>query len=448
MTKQGAPAGAVINPISKRRRSDANAIRQSVNGKEHALIIGTRAGGDRLHEAVGYEAPLSRQSILNRLFAFAFKGLVYPQIWEDPEIDMAALAITPDCHVAAIASGGCNILSYLIADPARITAVDLNMAHVALNRLKLAAALHLPSWESFFRFFGAADVRDNVAAYWRLLRPHLDDGTRAYWEGRRAHGLGRRRISMFSRNVYRYGLLGRFIGLGHMVARAYGVNPPDLLRARSLAEQRSFFDNAVAPLFDRRFMRWALARQMSLFGLGIPPAQYAALAAAGDGDMAAVVRGRLERLTCGFSLESNYFAWQAFGRSYCGDGEGPLPPYLRREHFAAIRARAGRIEVLNRSFTEYLESRPANSLNRYVLLDAQDWMSDAQLNALWREITRTARPGARVIFRTAAEPSLLPGRLDGALLARWRYEAARSRELTAHDRSAIYGGFHLYVLAG
>jgi len=57
------------------------------------------------------------------------------------------------------------------------------------------------------------------------------------------------------------------------------------------------------------------------------------------------------------------------------------------------------------------------------------------------------RPGARVIFRTAAEPSLLPGRLDPALLARWRYEQAASLDFTSRDRSAIYGGFHLYVLA-
>jgi len=70
--------------------------------------------------------------------------------------------------------------------------------------------------------------------------------------------------------------------------------------------------------------------------------------------------------------------------------------------------------VLNSSFTEYLEGQPARSLDRYVLLDAQDWMSDAQLNALWQQMTRTARPGARVIFRTAARPSLLPGRLDPA----------------------------------
>jgi S-adenosylmethionine-diacylglycerol 3-amino-3-carboxypropyl transferase len=125
---------------------------------------------------------------------------------------------------------------------------------------------------------------------------------------------------------------------------------------------------------------------------------------------------------------------------------GPLPPYLRRDNFAAIRARADRVEVFNRSFTEYLETQPDASLDRYVLLDAQDWMNDAQLNALWREITRTAKPGARAIFRTAAEPSLLPGRIDDAILDRWRYQAEQSRTLTQRDRSAIYGGFHLYVL--
>ena len=193
-------------------------------------------------------------------------------------------------------------------------------------------------------------------------------------------------------------------------------------------------------------MRWATARPLSLYGLGIPPAQYGALAPAGG--MADVLRGRVERLACAFSFDDNYFAWQAFGRAYPDRSTGgPLPPYLRRDNFAAIRARAERVEVLNSSLTEYLESRPGCSLDRYVLLDAQDWMNDAQLNALWREITRTARPGARVIFRTAAAPSPLPGRLDEDVLSRWHYQAERSRDLAQRDRSAIYGGFHLYVLA-
>lgn len=404
--------------------------------------------GKLLKQAVHRNGVLSRDGILEHLFTWAFKGLVYPQIWEDPEIDLEALAIAPDHHVVAIASGGCNILSYLTADPRRITAVDLNRAHVALNRLKLTAAQRLPNWSAFYRFFGEADDKANVAAYWRFLAPHLDGDARAYWEGRGMFGLGRRRVSLFARNFYRHGLLGHFLSAGYWAARVYGVDLRHALRARTLDEQRSFFDTALAPLFDKKLVRWATSNRMSLYGLGIPPAQYDALAAAADGHVATVLRARVERLACGFSLADNYFAWQAFGRSYADDGAGPLPPYLRRDHFDTVRARAERVEVLHRSLTDYLESRPRNSVDRYVLLDAQDWMTDAQLNALWQQITRTARPDARVIFRTAAEPSLLPGRVSEETLAHWRYEEATSRALAARDRSAIYGGFHLYVRQG
>ena len=399
----------------------------------------------RLGEAVRRSRTFSRTGMLELLFTWAFRNLVYPQIWEDPDVDMAALAITPECHVVTIASGGCNVLSYLMADPAAITAVDLNTAHVALNRLKLAAARRLPGWDAFYRFFGRADDPANLDLYWWYLSDQLDGETRAYWEGRGACGLGRRRIAMFAQNIYRHGLLGRFIGLGHAVARAYGVDLGRVLRARSLEEQRSIYRETLAPLFDKRFVRWAVDNQLALFGLGIPPAQYAALASAGD-SMASVLRSRVEKLTCDFSIDENYFAWQAFGRAY-GD-DGPLPPYLSRQNFELVRGRAERVTVLNRSFTEHLRNCPEESVDRFVLLDAQDWMSDAQLDALWREITRTARPAARVIFRTAAEASLLPGRLDPVLLGRWRYDAETSRALTARDRSALYGGFHLYVLAG
>jgi len=41
---------------------------------------------------------------------------------------------------------------------------------------------------------------------------------------------------------------------------------------------------------------------------------------------------------------------------------------------------------------------------------------------------------------------LLPGRLPDALLDRWTYRAEESRDYTRRDRSAIYGGVHLYVL--
>ncbi|WP_051614979.1 DUF3419 family protein [Phyllobacterium sp. UNC302MFCol5.2] len=399
---------------------------------------------EKLNKAVRQNRLLSKAGLSERLFAHVFKGLVYPQIWEDPEVDMEALQILPRHRIVTIASGGCNAMSYLTADPASVEAVDLNTAHVAFNRLKLAAVARLPNYDAFYRFYGTADDRANLAAYERFIQPHLDATSRAYWEKRMLSG--RRRITIFSRDLYRHGLLGLFIGMGHRIARLYGIDPRDLLKASTMEEQRAYFDTALAPLFDKRMIRWATKRKSSLFGLGIPPQQYDALATAGDGNMAQVLRGRLEKLACGFPLSENYFAWQAFGRGYSDNAEtGPLPPYLSRSNFATVRDRASRMNVVNASFTEFLAAKPDASVDRFILLDAQDWMNDTQLNELWAEITRTAAPGARVIFRTAAEPTILPGRIDDTLLGSWDYQEELSRALHERDRSSIYGGFHLYL---
>lgn len=401
-------------------------------------------GNQGLRNAVHRHSAASSSGMLERLFTFAFKGLVYPQIWEDPEVDLEALAINPDSRVVTIASGGCNVLSYLSADPASVSAVDLNRTHVSLTKLKLAALTALPNYQAFHRFFGRADDKANVGVYDIHLRDALDSSTRAYWEKRDL--AGRRRIEVFTRNFYRYGLLGRFIGAGHLLSRLYGVDPKGILAADTLDAQRLFFKGRIKPIFEKRFVRWITSKPVSLYGLGIPPAQFEALALSGGGDMARVLCNRLERLACGFPLSENYFAWQAFGRRYPEAGQGALPRYLDPAHYDAIRGRADRVTVENISFTEYLGEHADQSLDRYVLLDAQDWMTDVQLTDLWSEITRTARPGARVVFRTAAEPSLLPGRVPAGILDRWTYEQELSLTLTARDRSSIYGGVHVYAL--
>jgi S-adenosylmethionine-diacylglycerol 3-amino-3-carboxypropyl transferase len=192
---------------------------------------------------------------------------------------------------------------------------------------------------------------------------------------------------------------------------------------------------------------WMMRQPASLYGLGIPPAQYRALSKDSPGGIGAVLRQRLERLACGFDLKSNYFAWQAFGRRYASGPDASLPPYLERDNFQTLRARVDRIDFRQASITTLLGDSAAQSFDCYVLLDAQDWMNDSDLNALWTQVTRTAKPGARVIFRTAADERLLPGRVSPDVLKAWRYEAERSRELGAQDRSSIYGAFHLYRLA-
>ena len=404
-----------------------------------AVTVGTQLGG-----AVHQSRALSRTGALERLFSNLFRGLVYAQIWEDPVADLAALDLAPGSDIFCIASGGCNAMSYLMTRPASVTAVDLSPAHVALLKLKAVGARHLDGSDAFYRFFGEAASPLNVDDYDRLLAPALDARTRAYWEGR---VLGRRRISMFARGIYRFGLLGRFLSALHAVGRVAGVDFRKILRSRSLAEQEAVFEAEIAPLFETQVVRFLARRRASLFGLGIPPAQYDKLAADGEGDVIPVLRERVRKLVCDFPVAGNYFAWQAFNRGYAPGAGRSVPPYLEPGNFETIRMHAGNIRVENRAMTDLLSEKPARSLDAFVLLDAQDWMTDAQLNALWQEITRTARPGARVIFRTGGAADILPGRVADDLLGRWAYDAAASEAGFRADRSAIYGGFHLYRLS-
>ena len=270
--------------------------------------------GKEVGKAVYQNRPLSKAGLSERLFALLFSGLVYPQIWEDPEVDMEAMQLGHGHRVVTIASGGCNILAYLTRSPERVDAVDLNAAHIALNRMKLEAVRHLPSQGDLFRFFGAADASHNSEAYDRFIAPHLDPVSRHYWE--RRNWRGRRRITVFDRNFYQTGLLGLFIAMGHRTAKFFGVDPAGIMASKSIADQRRFFNEELAPVFDKKLLRWATSRKASLFGLGIPPAQYDSLITSGDGSMASVLKARLEKLACDFPLKNNYFAWQAFARRY------------------------------------------------------------------------------------------------------------------------------------
>jgi S-adenosylmethionine-diacylglycerol 3-amino-3-carboxypropyl transferase len=382
----------------------------------------------------------TKRGALERLFTLMFKGFVYNQIWEDPDIDMEALELQPHHRMITIASAGCNILNYLAADPARIIAVDLNSNHVALTRLKLAALRDLPTYDDFFRFFGEANDKANGKAYDDFLSERLDPVTRRYWEKHiPLHG---RRINMFARNLYRYALLGRFIGLLHVVARLHGKKLGVLLDARTQAEQRSLYERTIAPLFDYKSIRFLSKSPISLYALGIPPAQYEELVAAGD--PAQILRERVERLACDFPFQQNYFAWQAFGRGYDVENREAVPAYLREDVYNVIRTRTDRVDVHHASLIDFLKTQEPASLDRFVLLDAQDWMTPDVITQLWEQIDRTAAKDARVIFRTAGDESPLPKKLPPHLLAPWDYLEAESRAWHARDRSSIYGGFHVY----
>ena len=433
--------GYFKSPISKEPENKMS-LDTAVSNRE------INAEKDRLlKQAVhGHENVDKKRGFLDNLFTLAFSGFVYPQIWEDPEVDLQGLKLDSNSRIMTIASGGCNVMNYLTEQPARVMAIDLNPAHVALTRLKIAAAKHLPDYESFFLFFGHADSKRNLENYEKYIKPNLDAFSRKYWEGFSL--LDGRRINYFTKNLYQFGLLGRFISVVHVLAKIYGVDPAEILNAKTQQEQKEIFDRTLGPLFDKKIVKKLCNMPVSLYGLGIPPSQFDELFKDSGGDMASLLKARLEKLACGFPIEDNYFAWQAFGRHYDQKNRKAVPRYLTEENYKKVKDSADRVEVHHSLITTFLQSQPAESLDCYVFLDAQDWMSAAQVEGLWTEVMRTASPGARVIFRTAGAESPLPEKLPASILKAWAYDAAVCKEMAERDRSSIYGGFHVYTLGG
>lgn len=402
-----------------------------------------------IKNAVQQNALYRKSGMQERLFTHWFNGFVYNQIWEDPRVDLNALEVDSNCRIVTIGSGGCNVLNYLTRNPRAIDVVDLNPCHMYLTRLKIAALKGLPSYEDFFRFFAVAKGKQNVDNYYKYVREHLDDHAREFWEGGsliRKLFLGAR-INYFEKYFYNYSRSGYFIRFVHAFSRLVKADLSRVLTAKSMEEQVRLYEQCISPAFDNWIVRRLAKLPCTVFSLGIPPQQFEEMKKQGEDGIVETFRERVRRLACNFPISENWFAWQVFGLRYDVNSQQALPDYLRKENYDQIKQNVSRVTTYIGSVTEYLRQLEDDSIDCFVLLDSQDWMSAEQLNDLWTQIERVGTPRARIIFRTAGHLSPIESQLTSQLRSHFIYEKEHSCEFYEQDRSAVYGGFHLYRMA-
>ena len=353
------------------------------------------------------------------------------------------MQLKPGANILTISSGGCNALAYLSADPAAVHAVDLNGAHLAMLEIKKQAIKHLPDYDSVLHFLGSANQPDNLKRYQRHIRSNLPADASTFWESKSI--LGKARYHYFTSNAYQHGLLGNFIGFAHWFVRVMGGDLMKLSTARDIHEQKAMFDKYLAPVFETRLFKFLAKQPVALYSLGIPPAQFSALKSDAKEGLHMLFKERMRHLACDFPLAENCFAHQAFSRRYDTAVQTALPMYLQKQYFSSLRNNIDRIYPHHNNLTDFLRQQPRASMDAYVFLDAQDWMDQQQLTELWEEVTRTAAPDAKVVFRTGGNDSPLEQVLPPHLISAWHTDPEHNRKLYATDRSAIYGGMHLYV---
>jgi S-adenosylmethionine-diacylglycerol 3-amino-3-carboxypropyl transferase len=211
-----------------------------------------------------------------------------------------------------------------------------------------------------------------------------------------------------------------------------------LQQIETVDEQAFFYRQRIAPVLWSTFTRWILRRRAAMTLLGVPDSQVDHMNQTNDFDLASIIEQRIDRVFTQVPLRHNYF-WRvylngAYSRDCC-------PNYLKEEHFKSLRELAPRIKTHTSTLTAFLEENHG-PFSVFVLLDHMDWLTDSpqMLAAEWNSILGTARPEARIIFRSGGSSfEYLPGFAKRHLV----FEAELTKTLNERDRVGTYGSFYL-----
>lgn len=348
--------------------------------------------------------------------------LVFAQVREDPCVEMQALAPALGGTIVIVSSGGCTALSLLAAGAHRVVGVDLSRAQNHLVELKYAAIRALERADAI-AFLGGQPMAG--LRRWRLygvLASMLTAAAREYWDGRR---------SAIERGVLRAGESERFIALvaavaAQVIVRRDGVSA--LLQAGSLSQQRDIFARSWAgwrwrALFAVLLNRWTFSRAYhpSFFDHVENPS------------FARHFRRLAERALTELPTRDNYFLHEMLtGRYPVGEPSG-VPPYLSPRGMARAADKRRMLSLVDGSLTEYLRSCEPRSIEGFALSNIGEWLDQRGLDALFTEVARTARPGARVVFRNFVGWTDVPERWRDVLVERPGY----GERLIRRDRSLV-----------
>jgi S-adenosylmethionine-diacylglycerol 3-amino-3-carboxypropyl transferase len=359
--------------------------------------------------------------------------LIYNTCWEDPRIDRELLEIDDRSRVVVITSAGCNTLDYLLDNPARIDALDVNYRQNALMALKMAI-ISADRRDLLVQLFGDGRHSDPRAAL-AAVADALTDRDRSYW---------RRHIGYFGgrRTFYHRGATGDaayvFITLFYRFFR--GVKPlvDELLSAPDLRSQRTIYER-IEPRLWRRPVTWLVKQPTLMAMLGVPRPQMRLIDRQYAGGLPQYVRDRLRHVFTRVPIRDNYF-WRVYATGTYS--AGCRPNYLKEPYFETLRDRIGRIRLHTDTLTGFLEKNPG-IYTHFVLLDHQDWMAwyhPEALTAEWTAILANSRPGTRILMRSAGpDVRFIPDRVRRVL----RLRPERTDPLHRQDRVGTYGSLHL-----
>ena len=360
-------------------------------------------------------------------------AVVYSNVWEDPELNRVSLKVKPGQNVLSITSGGCNSLSLLLEDPAKLISIDLNPAQLAMLEFKRAAIMEL-EYDEFidsmgtpFLFKPAKSPEYRVELYNRIKK-HMPAYATQFWD---------EHLHQIQSGIMMCGKVEKFFKFYRTVLGwLYGKDElMKLFKAENLEKQRELFASF-------RKQRWNALHRLVLNRSVLSLVKGAHSFAQVDFEDFAgnLNRKRTLGMTRFYNPDNYFMCLLLLGGHYHEKG---MSPYLLRENFPKLKKNIDRLEIFQGTIGEVLKKEGPGSYDRFNLSNIFEWMTNEVFNGIIREVLDLARPGSRMAWRyTFARPR----ELDAQNLDRLVYEPELSDELFKQDRAFIYESFHVYHL--
>ncbi|MFN7888855.1 MAG: DUF3419 family protein [Pirellula sp.] len=334
--------------------------------------------------------------VSGRVFQFVHgNNLVYNTCWEDPRLDRQAMDFSANDTVMVITSAGCNALDYLLAGAGKVHAVDMNPRQNALLELKASAIRNL-DYERFFQMFGEGRLPNVESIYAAHLRKSLSPLSQKYWD-RWIKFFDHPKKSFFFRGTS--GAFAKMIGTYMQKVARCRKEVLQLLEAPTLQDQQEIYDKVYHKIWSKS-LRFAMNRDTTLSMLGVPKAQRRQIDQQYPGGIVKFIEDSIEAVFRKLPIQDNYF-W----RVYVTGKYTPscCPEYVRQANFDRLKnGLLDGLHVHTNSVQGFLEKNDA-PINRFILLDHMDWLSDYYfpwLESEWQAILLRAAPGTRILWRS------------------------------------------------
>ena len=306
---------------------------------------------------------------------------------EDVLTEFRALDISLNDSLLCIASGGELPLSILALQNLDILGVDNSPDQIKLCTIKKVAATLLDPFKAA-SFIGYVNIphQERLRIFRQDIRKSLSEEDYLFWE---------KYSFVVQEGVINAGKFERYLRtVSDIVCPIIGKK--DLYRlfdCDSVEDQKAVFDQRIKSNLIKGIFKIAFHPVVYKF-VGI---NRATQSREGSRNIPDFFFQQFRNFCCNTLTRKNYFLQYIFFKKVLF--EEALPEYLQPEYHETFLKNVNRVKFSNASIEEVLAGSERGKFNKIHLSNIGDWMSEEQMNYLFKNIRDKTFPGARAIMR-------------------------------------------------